>query len=449
MGKRDGDEAAPPLTWLPHQQRFLRAREKNVALITGVGAGKSFVGAWRIAQIAREEYPAYVLIATGSRDQLLRNIVEPMQMNEDLLGFKTEYKGYPHFRVTWTWPAGEEGQDPPVGRAYAFAVQTARGLNRMRGLSVAAAWLDEGRDLPEEAWRVVKSRVRVGKGRRQLLLTSTPGEGRDWMYRYFLEAPAKRPQLRKDRLLIGGVSSADNPHNPQDYLDDLRDSYDPTVLAREFKGQWVTDKTLSAYHQFDRAVHVKRGAPVAYRPELPVLFTMDFNILGSALLCHWFDEHFWVFDEIQMPRSNTWEVVGEAVRRLWYDKKPAQRVRKIVTAGDATGNHGDTRSRYNDWQIIREILRNKAVGNWDYGEMSWRSNPSVRDTLVLLNGKLHRGEVLIHQRCEKLILDLEQTNFRPGTETIDKSDPDRTHLADALRYGVKAVYFDDPRRPGA
>ena len=437
-----------PVPLLPHQQRFFDSRTKNLALITGVGAGKSFVGALKTALLSREAFPHPVLIATGSRDQLLRNIVFPLQNMAAELGFETVYKGYPYHRLSFTWPGEtDENGAPRQGFGFAFGVQDDGAMHRMRGLNVAAAWVDEGRDVPVEAGEIIKSRVRVGEGLRQILLTSTPGRGADWMHRFFVRDVAEKPARARDRELITGVTSAHNPHLPADYLQDLRDSYDPTTLAREFQGQWVEDKTLQVVHEFDRARHAVTGEEQDYTPNLPVLLSLDFNMLGSALLCHWWEEKLWVFDEIRLPKSNTWEVVGEAVRRMATDLPAERRVREWVVAGDATGHHGDTRSRYNDWQIVREILRDKPAFPWTYHEATWTHNPSVRDTVVLLNAKFSRDEVLIHERCRLLMMDLEETRYRPGSETLDKTNPDLTHLTDALRYAAKAVYYNHPQKP--
>ena len=50
--------------------------------------------------------------------------------------------------------------------------------------------------------------------------------------------------------------------------------------------------------------------------------------------------------------------------------------------------------------------------------------------------KLCEKDLIIDPSCKGLITDLEQTVNKPGTRDIDKSDKERTHFSDGLRYAI-------------
>ncbi|MGD1091272.1 MAG: hypothetical protein ABSB35_04670 [Bryobacteraceae bacterium] len=105
---------------------------------------------------------------------------------------------------------------------------------------------------------------------------------------------------------------------------------------------------------------------------------------------------------------------------------------------DATGARLQTTGT-TDVEILRDFLRGGA-----YGEVRFRiprSNPAVRDRVMLMNAKLESaaGErhLRVHPRCKELIADFEQVTYKENSLIVDKErDARRTHLSDALGYLV-------------
>ena len=73
------------------------------------------------------------------------------------------------------------------------------------------------------------------------------------------------------------------------------------------------------------------------------------------------------------------------------------------------------------------------------------ANPVVRDRVNTMNCMLKSASgsrnILIHPRCKELLKDLRQVRWRRDTAgnptgDLDKSDPQRTHISDALSYLV-------------
>ena len=90
-----------------------------------------------------------------------------------------------------------------------------------------------------------------------------------------------------------------------------------------------------------------------------------------------------------------------------------------------------------DYQMMRAFFAKTGYRSIDYRVP--KSNPLVRDRVLLVNSKLHSasGETSLHvsRRCSELIADFEEVSYKPGSTLIDKErNPRRTHLSDALGY---------------
>ena len=65
--------------------------------------------------------------------------------------------------------------------------------------------------------------------------------------------------------------------------------------------------------------------------------------------------------------------------------------------------------------------------------------PRVVDSVNAVN-RLCEKNLIIDPSCKGLITDLEQTVNKEGTREIDKSNKDRTHFSDGIRYAIDFEY---------
>ena len=72
-------------------------------------------------------------------------------------------------------------------------------------------------------------------------------------------------------------------------------------------------------------------------------------------------------------------------------------------------------------------------------------NPPVKDRINCMNARLRNSvgqyRIMIDRKCEHLIQDLEQASWRADPHgnplaELDKADPKKTHVSDALGYLV-------------
>lgn len=431
---------------LDYQAELLLSEAPLTALISGVAAGKTYVGSLWSATQSLNHHPKLGIICSGTFPQLRLNVIECLIQHQD--EWELSVRHFPSLRQVafyWPLPSGKTMET----RAWALGLEEP---HRARGASVPFVYCDEGRQISRDAFQVLLTRAREGK-QPQVKLTSTPN-GFDWMYDLFVAGDGAKPGPKVH--LITGVETKANPWLPPVFLETLASHLDPTAWLQEARGMFVQSAEGRVYHQFNRARHVTEKAE--YDPALAVVLAWDFNILGSCVLMQTHRDVLWVFDEVQISRSWTPEVLTEILRRYWEGQfppghslqagwSPARRPKSWAIAGDATGLRGSSSSQVSDYDHIRKALRtpSQEEDRWGYKEVLRRANPSVRDRTNKVNALLLAADgqtrLTIHPRCKNLIRDLEQVAFKPGTGEIDKTrHPHLTHLSDALGYGCYAMF---------
>jgi hypothetical protein len=296
-------------------------------------------------------------------------------------------------------------------------------FERLRGSNLAWFGVDELTYCPEDAWLRLEGRLRDPKAQRLCGFAVWTPKGYDWVYRKFIARPVEgyeaviaRPRENVHILRV-----------VPDFYDRLKASYDEAFYKQEVLGEYVNLNSSLVYSSFCRADHVQK---LEKEEGGPLLWALDFNVDPMASVVAQVSRGtVRVLDEIVLRHATTLDACREFSRRF-----PAHR-RGLVIYGDASGNQrqttGDT-----DYQIIREYF--KTYGRQVAYKVP-RSNPSVRDRVMLTNSKLRNagGEVqmYIDARCAELILDFEQVSYKADSTQIDKErDRHRTHLSDALGY---------------
>jgi hypothetical protein len=147
-----------------------------------------------------------------------------------------------------------------------------------------------------------------------------------------------------------------------------------------------------------------------------------------------------VLEEMILSDSNTLAACEEFLSRTqkWHSGWPLN----VIVYGDATGEQRRTSASRTDWQIIKDFFGRYA----DRYLVSVRvpsSNPPVKDRVncvnALLRNQAGQHRMLVDQNCKHLIKDLEQVSWKTDPHgaplaELDKSDPMRTHVSDAIGY---------------
>ncbi len=221
----------------------------------------------------------------------------------------------------------------------------------------------------------------------------------------------------------------------------------------------IDESTAGRAYYFDEKTHVR---PVEIDAEQEILVGMDFNVDPfSTLVAQTEDvsDHrrlilanerivfLKILKEFSLPDTGTASAVEELCEWLRRFHR-GQKLRLRIT-GDASGNQRRTSSDLqSDWAIVKQhfAARRDKIFSVRYGVFP--SNESVRQRVNRVNGLLKPAigitRVYVDPECKELIHDLRAVRWARDAsgnarDTLDKRDPKRTHMSDALGYLARAV----------
>jgi len=427
-----------PMELLGHQEEFLFAKEYAVALVTGLGGGKTWIGTHYAETKALANPGVKGLVFANTYKQLRGATVDRLIQHLEEHGVRYDFN-----RSEMLLTLEKECQ---------IFLRSMENYDDIRGIEFGWAYGDEVRDMVEEAIDVVVGRLRDKRcDAIQLRLTTTPA-GLNWIYeRFVVKVAAAQKALHEAGGDIEKVSrsirrylsyrlihasSFENPHLPEDYLLTL-DTYDPQLRKQEALGLFVNVYAGNAYKSFSREHNVR---PCPYDPLLPIRICFDFNASYPAPMgCNIGQVHgseAWMVDEISIQGGTTPQVIEEFIRR--YGDTGIDHRAPIKVYGDATSKRLSTQTGKSDYSIIMQGLREK----FEYVELMVRkkSNPLVVDRVASTNARLcdgkRRRRLFADPKCVELIADWERVTWKPGVRQLEKGNALRTHHSDATDYFV-------------
>ena len=313
-----------------------------------------------------------------------------------------------------------------------ICVKGADNYDSLRGDGLDFLVLDEYASMAAQAWTEVPRPAladRMGKA----LFIGTP-QGFNHFHELFEGA-----QSQSDWKAFL-YTTAQGGNVPAKELQSAAMQLDDRIFRQEFEASVETLGVGRVYYAFDRAQNVGN---LGFSSQCPLYWALDFNMNPfCSVLAQVRNGAVYVLEEMILPDSNTPAACEEFLSRTakW---RTGGRL-DICVYGDATAEQRRTSASRTDWQIVKEFF-----GRYPYEyTASFRvptANPPVKDRVNCVNAKLrnHAGQHLlkVNQSCKHLIKDFEQVCWKtdphgnPVVE-LDKSDPMRTHVSDALGYLV-------------
>ena len=212
----------------------------------------------------------------------------------------------------------------------------------------------------------------------------------------------------------------------KELINSLKYNYDENLFKAYLNGEFGNLQQGATYYQFTRENNVKENK---YNSTLPLRLSIDFNI--SPMCCAIFQTYqhppyVRVFDEIELHHGGGQEILTERMVQEIKGKYP----NKEYIAYPDPANQRHTSALHTDHDILRQggfkvKVKPKA--------------PRVIDSVNAVN-KLCEKNLIIDPSCRGLITDLEQTVNKEGTREIDKSNKERTHFSDGIRYAIDFEY---------
>lgn len=291
--------------------------------------------------------------------------------------------------------------------------------NKIRGLTLSGAYIDEITLIPQDFFVMLLSRLSVPGAK--LFGTTNPDSPMHWLKTDYLD----RPDLNvyRIRFLLD-----DNTTLPADYIENLKKEYTGVFYRRFILGEWVAAEG-AIYPMFERARHVSEHVPefginwiaADYGHTNPTCFLR----LAAGK-----DGRIWVIDEYYHQADKTGA------------KSPKQYARDMAEFA-ARGARPDAVAI--DPSAEGFILQLKEDAPFLRVK---RADNAVLEGIQLVSSAIDAGILMIHPRCKHLIDELQGYAWDPKAQQRGEDKPIKTndHACDALRYALMLYRREINRR---
>jgi len=393
----------------PAQTIFVSDRNSEVAYIGGVGSGKTAAGVIRSKRNIEDWNSGEQGVIVSPTVPMLRNVIEPELRKWGLLD-----------RPGIEYRRSENRAEYPNGSTLILeSANNDRKIERLRGLNLSWAWMDEAAYQDSKVYNVLNDRLRVGQYR-NLFATTTP-RGLNWVYEEFKDKLNETDEtnlpdgdvLKNDsKTAILGVSTRSNPAHPDDYIERQERQRSGEAYEQEIEGKFVRFEGL-VYKWFDESNRIASdGLPKTYDK---TVYGLDFGgSVPSAIVCvRKSGEDWYVVDEFYQSRV-TDDVLAREMDRM-YDEH----------------GHGPVYCDHEPRTI--EKLKKEGI-------QAKKARKSVGEGIRHVDGLKDRLFVL--NRCQSLINEFNLYRYKDGKDDVLKEND---HALDALRY---ALFSDSTSKSG-
>lgn len=396
------------------QLEFYELKDKYPAFIGGFGTGKTETLANCAVRDALESSSALIALYEPTYD-LVRLILAP-RMEEKLSDMGIRYKYNKQENIIHT-SSGQCGD---------FVLRTLENPARIVGYQSYRAHVDEidtlKKDQARLAWQKIIARNRQqpeGADPLNRVSAYTTPEG----FRFVFDTWGRNP---KPGYRMVQAATYTNPFLPEDYVDSLRDSYPPALIAAYIEGKFTNLNSGSVYPDFCRKLN---HTDEVERDREPLLIGMDFNRLKmSGVVYVQRDGRPVAVAEITDGRDTPY--MAELIKAQYKDKG-----HPIQIFPDASGQNSSSKNASeSDLSILRSAGFSIRVNS---------TNPAIADRVnavnaLIMNGKGERRLKVNTNRCPHLTDGLEQQSYDKNGMPDKSSGVD--HLNDAAGYPLAFLY---------
>lgn len=363
-------------------------------------------------------------------------------------------KGY------WAKPPNETDLTIELISGGTISLRGADNYDSLRGDGLDFMVLDEFASMAPAAWTEVLRPALADKQGGALFIGTPRG------HNHFFDLYEKAQSLLNWATFQFTTEQGGNVTREE--LESATHEMDERTFLQEFQAKFVNRGVGSAYYAFEREHNVRR---VRYDPRVPLFLALDFNVNPMcAVIGQMSHDVIHILDELILTDSNTLAACEEFLERTrkWtsapelpalpadageqaselleqLERQMLPRPLIVYIYGDATGSqHRTSAASRTDWQIVKNFF-GRYPDRYHAGFRVPSANPPVKDRVNCVNAMIHNyaGErrLLIDPRCKHLIQDLERVCWKVDPHgsvvaEIDKSDPMRSHVSDALGYYV-------------
>jgi len=430
-------EFYPELNWQKKliydmHERWDYSKGTHTALCSGtVGSGKSILGAHLIVEHCIKWPRARVLIGRRTlpdlKDTLYKEIVEHLECDE-LVDGKHYFLNETRAKISFA--NGSE----VIGRSWAD-----RKYKKLGSLKLSAAVIEEAAENDDEDEKALDYiKMRVGRlphiNENWLLLLTNPDSPEHFLYKRYIENPEPLSEVYYSFL-------KDNKFLPETYGEGLARGMDPKLAMRMLEGRWVEIYGETVYHQYTKDRNFR---DYNYKVDLsqPIRISWDFNIGEgkpmSVSLSQIVNEQMHIFNEVVIEGMRTEDSCFELEAKGLLEHQTM-----YIINGDATGRHRDTRSKMDDYEIIKKWFSNfkQKSGYPIRFKMSVpRANPQVRKRHNKVNAWCHNalGEVnlFVYKDAPTADKGLRLTKLKDKGNYIEDDSKPFQHISTNIGYAL-------------
>ncbi len=370
------------------QWRFLTLKKRFKAYIGGIGSGKTYAGA-TLALITSVKHPGTTGLVVAPTYPMIRDVVLP-----------TVFRVFPLLVVK---KFVETKHELILKNGAKIIFRSADKPDKLRGLNLAWAWIDEAAYVTKQLWDIVLGRLRDKNGPRTAWLTTTP-KGRNWIWELWVKEPSEE---------YGYIHATtyDNIYLPEDYIKSLEVRYSGEFFEQEVLGKFVKFEGL-VYKEFDETNHVIDTLPERFKE---VIAGVDWGFTNPAVILvvgFDYDGKAYVVEEFYERGRLINEVVEEA-------KKLKERWNIRIFYCDPS-----------EPAFIQEFRR--------AGLYATAAKNDVNPGIATVQNLFAKNKLYIRKTCVNTVDELLSYRWREVREGgyMDVPIKEHDHAMDALRYAV-------------
>lgn len=427
------------------QEDFVRGDEKFSAYIGGLGSGKTWAGIARGLKFALQPKPPGVyhaphgIIAAVSypalRDVIIPKLQEVMHIT-GLAEWERDYK------------SSEKQLVLPKSGAIIRLRSLDRPDNIIRGPEYTWAFIDEGRNVTLNDWKLLNGRLRQPGYKRGAWVASTPN-GFDWMYHVFHPQGDHHESEYPDAAWYN-AAMRENIHLDEDYLQMMEQSYSGRFYEQEVLGKFVGIVEGGVFPEWNPLTHL---IPLEYRPELPLYSFWDFGI-GDPGVCV-FAQVEWVATELGPNRKSVklpyLYILGcieakDWTAAVWADAYHGY-IEEHFPVGTVTrGDYGDPAGVNRNPSTGSSVIKDLNAAHVPVSPVPRRPQDYA---IRILNNMFAGGRVFVSPEAKRVSDAFSSHKWqldKNGVRTGEKPVHDWTsHMVDAVRYGASVLLPFNPR----
>jgi PBSX family phage terminase large subunit len=372
-----------------------------------VRSGKTIASIVRWFLFLQDPPPGGELVMIGkTRDTLYRNILQPMTQYS-LFGEASRHVHYtPGAQIAWI-----------LGhKVHILGANDAKSEPKIRGLTIAGAYVDETTVLPQAFFDQLVARCSVPGAR--IFATTNPDSPSHWARKEYMLRPAE-VGLRSWHFRLD-----DNPHLPIEYVARLKRTYRGLWRKRFIDGDWVA-AAGACFESWDPARHVVPTLPpiarwlscgIDYGTTNP--FSAIMLGLGTDGILYATSE--WRWDSHEKQQSLT-DVQYSREVRAWLKKIPTGPTSKGVVP---------------EYVIVDPSAASFRLQLDEDGLSTILGDNTVVDGVRTLASLFAAGALKVHVSCTGLINEIPGYVWEKTPSDGERPLKENDHSIDALRYAT-------------